>query len=325
MTLWPRRLAALLGALPFLVPGTLRAQTADEGALFLLIPFGAQGVGLARAMTPLTTPEAAFWNPAGLARLDRSSILVYQGEHVSGTGTGVSVALAWDGRGTLGLTYALLDQGTQDLTDEEGNVLGSITIRQHQAILSAALGLASWISGGVNLKFVQFRQGCRGQCPDGGVRATTYAADLGVQLRPVQDQPLEVGLLVAHLGPRLEAPDLPPSEPLPSRLRLGASYSLVREVAEEEFRVRILAEVEDRVRRLGDPSILVGSEISLGSVDRVIVRGGYIFGNRTQIDGAAVGLGLRYERFELGIARSLARGGPSLDQEPVHLTLGIAL
>ncbi|MEX1258441.1 MAG: hypothetical protein WEG36_12555 [Gemmatimonadota bacterium] len=320
-----RNFLTLWGGLVFFLPPSASAQAADEGALFLLIPFGAQGVGLARAMTPLTTSEGAFWNPAGLARLDRSSILVYQGEHVSGTATGVSALLAWDRGGTLGLSYALLDSGTQDLTDETGAVLGSITIRQHQAILSTAARFGSWIAGGVNFKFVQFRQGCRGQCPDGGVRATTYAADIGVQLQPFGSHPLELGVLVAHLGPRLKSEGPIQSEPLPSRLRFGAAYSLLRDVGEEELRVRLILEVEDRVRELGDPSVLLGSEISLGTGDRVTVRGGYIFGNRTQIDGAAVGLGLRYERFELGIARSLARGGPSLDQEPVHLTLGLGL
>jgi hypothetical protein len=226
---------------------------------------------------------------------------------------------------TLGTSYALLDSGTQDLTDETGTVLGSITVRQHQAIFSVAAGITRWMSGGANFKFVQFRQGCRGQCPNGGVTATTYAADLGLQLRPLSGQPLELGFLIAHLGPRLDAEGLPRSEPLPSRLRVGGSYSILREFADEELRFRFLMEFEDRVRHLGDPSLSVGTEVSLGTNDQVSVRGGYIFGSRTQIDGAAVGLGLRYERFELGIARSLARGGPSLDQEPVHVTLGVAL
>lgn len=324
MTIRQIRNFMILGALLLLCfPSPTRAQGTEEGALFLLIPIGAQGVGLARAMTSLETPEGAFWNPAGLAGLDRSRLLVYQGEHVSGTATGVTSLLHWSGVGTLGLSYALLDLGTQDLTDATGTVLGSITIRQHLAILSAARELTPWLQGGVNFKFVQFRQGCRGQCPDGGVRATTYASDVGVQLRPLRDHPWVLGIVFAHLGPGLRTEEVDETDPLPSRVRVGTAYTLLREVVEEELRIQFLVEVEERLRDFGSPSFLLGTEITLGTEDRVSVRGGYVFGSRTQIDGAAVGLGLRYERFELGIARSLARGGPVLDQEPVHLTLGI--
>lgn len=304
-----------------LTPG-LEAQFGEEGALFLLLPIGAEGVGLARAMTAVESPESAFWNPAGLARLDRSRILVTQGDHVSGSGLAVSTHLARPGLGVLGLSYALLDAGTQDLTDETGTVLGSITVRQHQALLSVARAWTERIRTGGTLKWVQFRQGCRGQCPDAGVRATTYALDLGAQLRPLASVPWEVGILLAHLGPGLQTEDVDQSDPLPSRLRIATSYTLAGEVVEEALEVRFVVEMEERVRDPGSPSVLVGSEVALGGEDRISIRGGYVFGSRTQLDGAAIGFGLRYERFELGIARSLARGGPLLDQEPVHLTLG---
>jgi len=40
------------------------------------------------------------------------------------------------------------------------------------------------------------------------------------------------------------------------------------------------------------------------------------------VDGAAVGLGLRYESFDLGIAKSLAASTLAGDQEPVHVSFG---
>ena len=328
-----RRLPTTLGVFVLGVwavgaPASLRAQEepapTEEGARFLLLPVGAQGVGLARAMTALSTPEGAFWNPAGLAQLGRSRVMLYRGEHLSGDGTSVSFLLAPWPTGAIGISYSLLDSGSQEVTDDTGTVVGSITVRNHQAILSGATRITSWLNGGVNVKWVQFRLGCRGQCPAGAVSETSYATDVGVLVRPLGSSVLQIGMMVAHMGPALRRGDEQESSPLPSRLRLAAAYELRRQIAEEEVAFRVVAEGEDRTRALGDPSFFLGGEVAAGTDDRVYVRGGYVFGSLNETYGAAIGLGLAYERFELSVSRELPRGGPALEQEPVHLSLGVA-
>jgi hypothetical protein len=338
----PRRsipaLPALLGACLLATPHVGEAQAeidlvgqmgagtgsvSEEGGLFLLLPIGAQGVGLGRAMTALSSTEGAFWNPAGLAGIDRSRFLLYHGNQVVGDATGVSVILTGAGTPTLGLSYGLLDIERLDVTDDVGDVVGSIVVRGHQGIVSGATELAPWMSGGVNLKVVRFGMSCRGQCPQGTVQSTSYAVDAGIKVRPLESRPFDLGVMVAHLGPGMRVENGDEAEPLPSRVRVGASYLVLREFLEEEVGFRILAEVEDRVRSLGSPSFYFGSELRAGTEDQLYVRGGYIFGDENQLDGAAVGVGLRYERFEFGIARSLARGGPTADREPMHFTLGV--
>jgi hypothetical protein len=131
--------------------------------------------------------------------------------------------------------------------------------------------------------------------------------------------------MLAHVGPGLSARNLDESNPLPARVRVGASYAVRSEIAEQELLFRLVAEGEDRLRALGDPSFFLGTEIVAGAEDRVYIRGGYVFGSLNETYGAAIGLGLVYERFELAVSRELARGGPALEQEPVHLTLGVAL
>jgi hypothetical protein len=42
-------------------------------------------------------------------------------------------------------------------------------------------------------------------------------------------------------------------------------------------------------------------------------------------DGARVGLGVRYERLDLSIAKSLAVSGLTGETEPVHVTFSIGL
>ena len=299
-------------------------QVTQEGALFLLLPVGAQAIGVARATTALPSAEGAFWNPAGLASVDRSQVLVYHGNHLTGNGTGFSALFARPGTGTLAVSYNLLDESGIDVTDDIGMVVGSIAVRGHQGILSVAFPALSWLSAGLNAKFVSSGVTCRGQCPEGTSGSNTYAFDAGVQFQPVPDRPLFVGVMVAHVGPEFNEGNTGQPEPLPSRIRAGVSYHLTRDFLEEEFGLRILLELEDRLRALGTRSLHLASELTAGTGDQVFIRGGVIFANRNQTDGAAVGFGLRYERFEFGIARSLARGGPVLQQEPVHLTVGLS-
>jgi hypothetical protein len=338
----PRRLAWLV--LGFLVPagtlaqsvdsdqltpattqqGSSSAQSRTEGALFLLLPSGAQGVAVGRAMTARSSSESAFWNPAGLAGLESSRVLLFRGDHVAGEATGISALLAGAGRGSLALSYQLLDVGTQDLRDPDGQVVGSISVRSHLGLVSGGISIGSRIRTGVNLKSLQYRVTCRGQCPDGSVSATSYATDLGIQARPLRNQPLELGLMVAHLGSDFQVEGSQQADPLPTRIRLGAAYDILDAFAEEDLGMSIMFELEDRLRDPGQLSYLVGAEFfaEAGAIDQVSIRGGYIFGKRNQTDGAGLGFGVHYDRVEFGIARSLARSSLSSGDEPVHVTLG---
>ena len=63
----------------------------SEGALFLLLPVGAEGVSLGRTMTAVRSAESAFWNPAGLPRLAQTELVVMVGNPLPGKST----ALSW--------------------------------------------------------------------------------------------------------------------------------------------------------------------------------------------------------------------------------------
>ncbi len=298
-------------------------DSSSEGALFLLLPVGAQGVAMGRAMSALSTQEAAFWNPAGLADLGQGRVFIYRGDQLAGESTVLSVLLSQESIGTVGLSYQLLDSGDQDLRDEQGNVLGTLSVRSHVAMASFATTLLSRLYAGVNFKMVQFRVGCRGQCPDGGVTATTYAVDAGLQGIPLQSIPLRLGAMVAHLGPRLQVVNAAQADPLPTRLRVSGAYEVLNHfVPDRPLDLWVTLELEDRWRSLGSPSVYVGTEFAAGRTDMLLVRAGYVHGNVSQVAGAALGLGLRYQRFDVGIARSLADSGIS-GSEPVHITFGV--
>jgi len=294
-----------------------------EGALFLLLPVGAQGVGMGRAVSALPTQEGAFWNPAALAWTKGGRALLYRGEHVAGEATAMSVIVQREGMGAAGASYQLLDVGDQDLTDEQGQVRGSISVRSHLGVVSFAAPILSRLSAGINFKVVQFRVGCRGECREQTVTATTYAVDLGVQGVPFAAIPLRLGGMVAHLGPRLQVDNAGQADPLPTRVRLSAAYELLNRRSEGgAIRLWLTAEGEDRPSSPGRPSLYFGSELSAGDQDLLYVRGGYVLGEMDQPDGAAVGVGVRFDRLDLGIARSLGRPAIGGGSEPVHITLG---
>ena len=305
----------------------VRAQSAPpEGGIFLLLPVGAKAIALGRAMTAQPGAESVFWNPAGLGELSDGRLVLYRGDYVAGSGTAASGLMSRSGIGAVGLTYHLLDVGEQELTDEQGNVLGTITVRNHLGVASVATRVWNRLNIGFNFKVMQFRQSCRGQCLDAGVTATTYAVDAGIQFTRLAGLPLRVGAMVAHAGPRFQIRNEEQADPLPTRVRVSATYEVLGQLVElPDLQLHVTGEVEDRWRDPGSPALYLGTEFG-ATVEQalLLVRAGYVKGNGEQLDGAAVGVGLRYDRFDVGVAKSLA-ATITEESEPVHVTFGLIL
>ena len=309
-------------------PGSLAAQEGDddaggsEEALFLLLPVGAQGVGLGRAMTALASEEGAFWNPAGLAEEDERRAMVYRGDQLAGEATAISLLVPWQRVGTFGISYLLLDSGDQDLRDEFGDVLGSISVRNHLAVASYATSFPWGIHAGVNMKLVQFRVACRGQCPDLETTSTAYALDVGIQAQPFSQIPLRFGWMLAHAGTEFQVVNQEQSDPLPTRVRFAVAYEVLQRFVEEvPMDLWLTVEAEDRARNPGSPSVYVGLDYS--AADLFFVRAGYVSGKYDQTNGASVGVGFSFDRFDLNLAKSLTRSIVTGESQPIHVTLGV--
>ena len=321
-----RSLLALSLTLCLVSPMAAQDENEDpgstEGALFLLLPVGAKAVSLGRAVTPLDGPESAFWNPAGLAAVKENQVVLLRGDPLAGTSTAFSALWTRPGVGTLGLSYQLLDVGSQELRDIDGNELGSISVRNHLGVVSAAAQLLEQVRLGVNFKVVQFRRSCRGICSDAGTTATTYAFDAGLQVVPTER--LKIGAMVAHVGLRLQVLNADQADPLPARVRLAFAYNFIALFTDDEELGGWLAlEVQDRLRELGSLSYYIGTELTAGVSEALFLRAGYVLDDLDQEDGARVGLGFRYERFDLAIAKSLAVSTLTGKTEPVHVTFSI--
>ncbi len=300
-----------------------RATPSTEGALFLILPVGAQGIAMGRAMTALPSQESAFWNPAGLAQVHDRRFFLYRGDQLAGRATAFSFLVGRPSVGTLGVSYQELNVGDQRMTGPAGEELGSLSVRGYQGVVSFATELVDLVSVGTNFKIVQFRIGCRGQCLDQGVTATTYAVDAGLQATFSDAVPLRIGLMIAHLGPDLQVVNAEQADPLPVRARLAAAYDILDHFEEEPaFDLRFTVELEERWRNLGSPAVHVGTEVATTGSEVLSIRAGYAYGREGE-GGAALGLGLRVGRFELGVARSLARTSLVTGSEPVHVSFGL--
>lgn len=317
-------LATLIAVLS--APAALRAQdggSGAEGGLFLLLPVGARSVGMARAVTATRGAESVWWNPAGLAGLESGRVDVFRGRDLAGDATSLTLLTARDA-GTLGLSYLLYDLGTVDLRDDQGNFLGTASFRNHVGMLSAGTEFVPGIALGLNFKVIQSRIACRGECVDGGTTATTWAIDAGVQWRDVASLPLTLGAALVHAGGELQYENEAQSDPLPTRVRIAASWDVLRSLVElEQVGAIVTVELEDRWRDPGSPATYVGAELSAGREQALYVRAGYAFGAELQVDGAAVGVGVRYDRIDLGIAKSLASSSQLVDDtDPVQISFG---
>ena len=328
MTRTSRVLVVILLAL--IPPGHVWGQdtpaepSSPEGALFLLLPVGAEGVSLGRAMTASTSAESAFWNPAGLAGLDRSELVIMRGDPLAGVSTALSWSIVRQPLGVLGLSYHLLDGGEQNLVDDQQNVRGTISIRSHVGVASAATRLVGWLDVGLNMKVARFDLACRGQCDDAGVRSSGWAGDVGFQAQPLTNVPLRFGAMLAHFGPKFQVVNAAQADPLPTRIRLSAAYEVLQHFEPPaDLVLWVRFEVEDRLRQSGEaPSFYVATELVAGSTDAIFLRASHAREEIKEADEIAFGLGLRYQRFELALARSFTSSILE-GSEPVYVSFGI--
>lgn len=323
-TPWLHRVlvAALLilsGALP------VRAQAgwddrvgAQECCQPLLLHIGARGVALANALTARAGADAVFVNPAALARLPSDEFRVHTSETEIETSTVFSLAFGIGGAGNVGVSYVLIDYGEIPVTDQGPIPTGTLRLLNHALLASFAATLAPGLSAGVTYRVYQERQDCRGTCTSRS--SATHGLDLGVQFHPELWPALQLGAAVTHLGPALQVINAEQADPAPVRVRAGAAYEVLHHFsADTTTALWASVDVAGSWRDGVEPVVAGGLELVL---DRTIyVRGGHATGSgRTA--GSRVGVGLRYDRFDVGIAKAFA-GGSTGGHDPYHITFAI--
>lgn len=286
----------------------------------LILPVGARSIALGRALTAMATPDAVFSNPAGLAGVDGGYLMVHHTD-VAAQGNAFSLVFAPEGVGTLGLSYELVDFGEIEQTDDRGQTIGAVTLRHHVLVASYGAHLAGGLGAGISYKFYQFRIGCRGTCGGEEVTATTHAVDVGVRWHSQRFPALQLGAAVSNIGFPLQVINAQQADPLPVRIRVGGAYEVLHHLRRDSgLELWWAVDVVDEWHEPGSPDVSTGLELSIG--DAVFLRSGYVPGEGIGT-GAAIGVGIDYDRFTVSIARSFASSPLEAVEEPMQFSFGL--
>lgn len=275
-----------------------------DGAAFLLIPIGGRASALGQAaIADGGDSEAAFWNPAGLARLTVGEVAAHHAKTFISDNTALAAYFKVGGSSTMGLSAYLVDYGAQDATVGDGLVTGRFSPRNIQLLASYATDLGGGVAFGVNYKLIQLRQDCSGDCGAfPSTVGTTHGVDVGVQYSP-NSLPISFGAALRHAGFRLQLQDLDQADPLPTRLDVGVVYVIALPELDpdaEPLDARILLDLQNRLNDPGIPEMRLGAEVGYGDLLRL--RTGYAFISGESA-GPSVGLGVKLGKLAVDFAR----------------------
>src|SRR5258705_3824646 len=117
-------------ALSAILAGGAHAQegvTGSEGSLFLLLPTGAQAVGMGQTMVAATPgSEGIWWNPASIARGDKRELAIHHSKTVAGIGDALTFLTPIRSYGTAAIFVDILNIGEHQVTIETKQVICEI-------------------------------------------------------------------------------------------------------------------------------------------------------------------------------------------------------
>jgi hypothetical protein len=309
-------LLPLAGAVFVLAVSDAAAQgnvSTQECCLPLLFPLTARAVSLGQAVTARANPDGLFFNPASIVGKGEDHFLIHHESTFGGQNNAFSLIIDAGVLGAFGVTYVLIDQGEVEATDDFGNVIGSIALRSQQLLASYATNVVNGLRAGVSYKLYNSST---------DVSATTHLIDLGLQYRPRRIPSLELGVALLHYGLALQLKNAEQADPTPARLRIGAAYEVAQHFRpDSSIAFTISADLLARARSAGSPVAAFGAEVAFDQT--LFVRGGYAAsGDALTKGGAGIGLGIRYQRFTVAVAKSFSRSAET-EGDPFQVTFGI--
>ena len=278
----------VFACLPVAADNTDIHENAGTRAMtFLKIGVGAEAIGMGESQVAATDDlYASYWNPAGLARLQKPQLALMHNEWFAGINHEfVGVALPVGNIGTVGVSSSFLSFGDLQGRDSEGNETMIFRPYDLAVILSYARNFGHSIAFGANAKFL------REQIAD--ETGSGIAFDLG-GLYTFSDMPLSLGFNAQHLGPRVTF--IEEAFGLPVTIRIGAAYRFFNDA---------LVLTSDIIRPSdNDIAIGVGAGYTIGNI--LHLRTGYNYqlgGNDLgATSGLTGGFGLTLRQFQIDYA-----------------------
>jgi long-subunit fatty acid transport protein len=281
-----------------LIVGTgapLRAK--ETGAAFLRVDAGARAAGMGSAFTAVADDAtAAFWNPAGLARLDRRELNATHSDWIGDVRLDHLAYAHPSGGNVFAASLVYLSQGRLDARGADRRSLGTFQAQDAAAAFSWGRRMPGGRAAGLTVRAIDQRLA--------GVRASGAALDVGFLTEA--GPRLRIGGVVRNVGPSMKFIDqktaLPTTAALGTQLRLGGGLSAVLDVKRAVFQ--------------GKTSVALGTEYWL--MDRLALRAGYLStgdlpssglsGSSTTPWSMQMGVGVRIASYQMDYA--LTPAGP---------------
>ncbi|GAB4330802.1 MAG: type IX secretion system outer membrane channel protein PorV [Calditrichia bacterium] len=223
--------------------GSLYAQ-GEATVLFLMINPGARQGGMGEAGVALANDaNAIYWNPGGLA-------FQYENPETDKKGEATLMHVNWlpqfnlgdmyydfaAGRyyipdvGMVGLALQYITYGESIWTgDDSPTPLGRFNSSEVAVTASYALKLKKNLGMGVNLKYIYSSLSpIKVSAEKGKGVGSSFAVDLGVLYYPGFAKRLSLGANISNVGPKITYIDKAQADPLPTNLRLGLAYHIVK-------------------------------------------------------------------------------------------------
>lgn len=289
----------------------------------MLFPIGARSVALGDAVTARPGQDALFINPAGLAGFNKSQLTAHRSTLADASRTTIGATFVMKQVGTFGLSYHLIDFGEQEAIDPEGN-RGTFGVIYQQLIASFATRVAVGWSAGINYRLYDYRPTCTGfGCSGQDESGTTHMVDAGLTFQPAFLRSIQLGASVMHAGFPLQIRNAAQADPTPARIRGGVAYEAGHHFTRDTtLAVWIHVDAVTRLRDPGTPAFSFGVEADLD--DTIFFRAGHSSpGDGVTAGGTGLGLGLKYQRFEVSVAKTVS-SSPLFDGEPIHISFAVA-
>jgi len=256
----------------------LAADAGTSTAAFLKIGVGARAAGMGDAAAALAEgPEALYWNPGGLATLDRRNVSFTHNEWLTDVRYEyLGVSYPFLNVGAFGFAAGRVSMGELTGRDEQGNYTGDFGASDMLLSLGYARRLWPVLALGAGAEYVSSKIE--------NESAGTFAGMLGATVTPPVPG-LTAGVSAGHLGGKMTFID--EGDPLPMALRAGAAYRLP--FGGEVHKVTLAV---DGVK-FRDTDVYVNSGAEYWIYDTVAVRAGYKA--RYDEEGITAGLGFKYD------------------------------
>lgn len=300
-----------------------------ECCLELVLPVGARMVALGQANVARAGIDAVFVNPAALVDIEKTSLIINHssvGDLESGTRNtrnAFSLVMRAHRPGTFGLTYQSIEYAPDISTDLAGNEIGQNSRFISIVILSFASQLPRGWAIGASYHMFNLGSTCVGICQVFFDDRTTHMADAGLRYAPPWMRNLVLGTSIVHFGQRQRVRNAPEIDVPPARIRAGAAYNVARYFTKDSTTTAWLhVDVVTRRERGAAAGINIGAEVGFDNI--IFVRAGHASqADQTSLGGTAVGMGIKYQRFDINLAKSISTS-QLFPSDPFYVSFGIS-